>query len=52
MEDLYPDRNGPSTLIKAYAALDDSGVYTCVAMSVAGQARHDIMVTGMIFISN
>ena len=37
--------DGLSILTKENVAVSDSGVYTCVAVSIAGQARHDIMAT-------
>ena len=37
--------DGLSVLTKENVAVSDSGVYTCVAVSIAGQARHDIMAT-------
>ena len=32
-------------MTKENVAVSDLGVYTCVAVSIAGQARHDIMAT-------
>ena len=39
------NEDGLSILTKENVAVSDSGVYTCVAVSIAGQARHDIMAT-------
>ena len=45
LDDIYPVVQGESLLFIPSVTVGDSGVYTCVALSVAGQARRDIMVT-------
>ena len=45
LDDIYPVVQGESLLFIPSVSVGNSGVYTCVALSVAGQARRDIMVT-------
>ena len=45
MDSFEITEDGLSILTKENVAVSDSGVYTCVAVSIAGQARHDIMAT-------